>query len=124
MQKIIFVALGGALGSTIRYLIGLIKLDESLKFPIKTFIINLIGCLIIGIVVGVLQNYSYSQFVDLFIKVGFCGGFTTFSSFALESLGLFDSRNNFVSISYITLSIVVGIFMVYIGEVLIKNIIK
>lgn len=118
----LIVAFGGAIGAVLRYLIGLIPLSQKSGFPIKTFLINVIGCFIIGIIAALAEKNSLNPKIVLFIKVGFCGGFTTFSSFALETQGLLEKGSVFIAILYIILSILVGIFAVFGAEKLIFDI--
>lgn len=101
------VALGGGLGAVCRYLFGLLPLKTNSGFPLATMIINLLGSFVIGLIVGFAQkNSNLYPKVIMFIKVGFCGGFTTFSTFSLESLGLFQSGSYLIAILYMTLSFV------------------
>ncbi len=101
------VALGGGLGAVCRYLFGLLPLKTNSGFPLATMIINLLGSFVIGLIVGFAQkNSNLNPKVIMFIKVGFCGGFTTFSTFSLESLGLFQSGSYLIAILYMTLSFV------------------
>lgn len=122
MIECLIVAFGGAIGAVLRYLIGLIPLSQKSGFPIKTFLINVIGCFIIGIIAALAEKNSLNPKIVLFIKVGFCGGFTTFSSFALETQGLLEKGSVFIAILYIILSILVGIFAVFGAEKLIFDI--
>ena len=80
MLNCLAVALGGAIGSVLRYLIGLIPVKEQFLFPIKTFAINVIGCFVIGLVTALtLKSNNLNPKLVLFMKVGICGGFTTFN---------------------------------------------
>ena len=88
------VALGGALGAVGRYGISLISLKT--VFPYLTLVTNIIGAIVIGIVVGIVSNKGdVSPNTVLFWKTGVCGGFTTFSTFSLESLNLFENKMYF-----------------------------
>ena len=89
MLNILAVGAGGFIGAVCRYLIGLVPVHEISVFPIKTFLINVIGCVVIGLItVFTAKNVSWNPQLVLFLKVGLCGGFTTFSTFALESADL------------------------------------
>ena len=121
MIECIVVGMGGFIGAVCRYLIGLITVKESFVFPIKTFIINILGAFIIGIVAALaLKNGALSPRVVLFLKVGICGGFTTFSSFALETGDLIKNGNIYVAGLYTVLSVIVGVAAVFLGQRIIR----
>ncbi|MGN0488367.1 MAG: fluoride efflux transporter CrcB [Ruminococcus sp.] len=98
---VIFVALGGALGSVLRYAISLIPFKTD--FPFITLIINFMGAIAIGFVMGVVSEKSPNML--LFWKTGVCGGFTTFSTFSLEAITLFEKKMFFFGGLYVILSI-------------------
>lgn len=117
MIECIVVGMGGFIGAVCRYLIGLIPVKESFVFPIKTFGINIIGCFMIGIVAALaLKNSALDPRWILFLKVGICGGFTTFSSFALESANLIEKGNVGIAVLYLVLSVVLGVAAVFTGQ--------
>ena len=119
MLNILAVGAGGFLGSTLRYLISLIPLNETTSFPIKTFIINIVGCVIIGIIAAsVSKNVEMNPQMLLFLKVGLCGGFTTFSTFALETADLMKAGNMGIAFLYVVLSVLVGITVIFLVEYL------
>ena len=117
MLNIIAVGAGGFLGSVFRYLISLIPVSEATVFPIKTFIINIIGCILIGaIAVSVSKNVEMSPQMLLFLKVGLCGGFTTFSTFALETANLMKAGHMGAALLYVVLSVLVGVAVIFAVE--------
>ena len=117
MLNILSVGLGGFIGAVCRYLIGLIPINEITSFPIKTFVINVIGCIVIGVITVVAtKNSSLSPHMLLFLKVGVCGGFTTFSTFALESADLIKNGNVMMSFLYVLGSVLVGIGVIFAVE--------
>ncbi|MBQ6415817.1 MAG: fluoride efflux transporter CrcB [Butyrivibrio sp.] len=119
-MNILAVGAGGFLGAVLRYLIGRIPVSESTIFPVKTFVINVIGCLAIGLItVLVAKNTHIDQRWILFMKVGLCGGFTTFSTFALETTDLLKGGHVGVAFLYAILSIVVGCAVIFAAELLI-----
>ena len=117
MIDCIVVGIGGFIGAVCRYLIGLILIKEGCIFPIRTFMINILGSFIIGIIAALaVKNNSLNPKIILFLKVGICGGFTTFSSFALETSDLMKSGKVSVAVLYAVLSITVGVVAVIMGE--------
>lgn len=123
MLECLVVGMGGFLGSVLRYLIGKIPVNETMTFPIKTFAINLIGSFIIGILAALSVKYSsLNPRLVLFLKVGFCGGFTTFSTFALETSDLMQKGQTSIAVVYAVLSAAFGVLCVIGGQALIEHI--
>lgn len=121
MLNCIIVGAGGALGAILRYLIGLIPINRSTVFPVNTFLINIIGSFATGIIAALaLRNDKIDPKLVLFLKTGICGGFTTFSSFALETGDLIAGGNTAVAALYAALSMVMGVAAVFAGEWIIK----
>ncbi len=122
LRYALLVGIGGGTGSILRYLTGLLvnKYLHS-NFPFATFIVNMSGCLIIGLLFGLFERYQISgqDLRNLFVT-GFCGGFTTFSTFAYENLSLFQSDNPFTALLYIAGSIILSVLFVWIGMELVK----
>lgn len=121
MYKVLLIGAGGFIGTVSRYLSQqlILKLFDTM-FPLATMTVNIIGSFIIGIIYGISENNQFlTPDMRLFLAVGFCGGFTTFSSFAYESLGLF--RNNPAQMMiYMGSSVIVGLIAAYLGLLLIK----
>ena len=121
MLNCLAVGLGGFIGSVLRYLIGLVKLNEGLAFPVKTLVINVVGAFAIGIITALaLKQSNLDPRLVLFLKVGICGGFTTFSTFALESVQLFQSGKGAMALAYMVLSAVLSVLAVFGAQALIK----
>ncbi|TGK09720.1 fluoride efflux transporter CrcB [Leptospira selangorensis] len=118
-MNLLLVGLGGFLGSVCRYMISQTISKDSGSFPLSTFAVNIIGSLLIGVFYGLSQG-KISEDIRLFATVGFCGGFTTFSTFALENLKLLQSGNYFSFFVYILLSTTVCIAAVLSGVYLSK----
>ena len=122
MIKCLIVGAGGAIGAIGRYLIGLLPMNPENGFPVKTFLINVIGCFIIGIIAALADKNAVNPNLVLLIKVGICGGFTTFSSFALETEGLIAKGSTGVALMYVILSLVCGVLAVFAAEKMVENI--
>ena len=122
MIKCLIVGAGGAIGAIGRYLIGLLPMNPENGFPIKTFLINVIGCFIIGIIAALADKNAVNPNLVLLIKVGICGGFTTFSSFALETEGLIAKGSTVVALMYVILSLICGVLAVFAAERMVVNI--
>ncbi len=121
MLNCIIVGAGGAAGAMLRYLIGLIPLNRSGSFPVNTFLINIIGSFAIGVIAALaLRNDKIDPKLILFLKTGICGGFTTFSSFALETGDLISGGNTAMAAVYAVLSMVMGVAAVFAGEWIVK----
>jgi CrcB protein len=122
IKTIILVGLGGAIGSILRYLSGWFasKYFQG-SFPISTLVINILGSLLIGIFIGVLAKYYPENHpLKFLLIIGFCGGFTTFSSFAVENYNLFQNQQQLSAYIYIITSVVLTISAVGIGDYLTK----
>ncbi len=119
MLNILSVGIGGFIGAVSRYIIGLIPVNETLQFPLKTFGINILGCIVIGIIaIAAAKNDSLNPHLILFLKVGLCGGFTTFSTFALETTELIKSGNMGIALLYALGSMLIGVGVIFAVEYL------
>ncbi|MBD50802.1 MAG: fluoride efflux transporter CrcB [Euryarchaeota archaeon] len=112
----LMVALGGALGSVGRYGVGL-ALERFVTFPLGTLVANVLGSIIIGICAGFF-DLDQKRPVALFIMVGFCGGFTTFSAFSLNTLTLLEQHAWLKAGGNILLSMVLCLFGTWLGFML------
>ncbi len=119
-MNFLMVALGGALGAMARYAISLAPIEHS--FPIATFITNLLGAFFIGFIAGISEKREVSPYAVLFLKTGFCGGFTTFSTFSLESVTLLSDGCYVIGTSYAVLSLVCCIAGAAAGQAFARNI--
>lgn len=117
LREILFVGLGGFAGSVLRYLAGkaAVALDFT-SYPYATLTVNLVGCLLIGLFWGILDRTRLADFLNPLLVVGFCGGFTTFSSFAGELWRMTDRGAWFPAVAYLTVSVVVGVLLVAAGR--------
>ncbi len=121
MKQLLLVFLGGGLGSSLRFLVGKAINNSDTGIPYGTFAANILGSLFIGIILGLaLKTNSLSQNTILFLATGFCGGFTTFSTFAYEN-HIFLKSGDFMSFALYTLgSFVIGFAAVFLGIWLVK----
>lgn len=117
LKSILFVALGGAVGSVARYLVSRWLTGS---FPWATLTVNVVGCAFIGFLTGCVAKGNLSPEMKLLLVTGFCGGFTTFSTFANESFALMKAGEVLTVALYVGLSVVAGILAVYVGMQLSK----
>ncbi|MEO9510521.1 MAG: fluoride efflux transporter CrcB [Flavobacteriaceae bacterium] len=116
MKQVFFVFLGGGLGSVLRYLISKPLNTILQNFFLGTFFVNILGCLLIGAILGFAsRNNLLSTNTSLFLATGFCGGFTTYSSFAFEKHSLLKNSDLFHFSVYTITSIVIGVLAVALG---------
>jgi len=116
MKQLLLVFLGGGLGSCLRFLVSKTFNSYFQHFYLGTFLVNVIGCLIIGLVLGLSFKSNYlTQSQTLLLSTGFCGGFTTFSAFAFEKHTLLKAGELFHFSLYTLSSIVVGLIAVAFG---------
>ncbi|MCF0202839.1 MAG: fluoride efflux transporter CrcB [Bacteroidaceae bacterium] len=120
LKAMIIAGAGGFAGTCLRYLTGVLaKQWCSGAFPLGTFIVNALGCLIIGIVYGLSERSgALNSNHVLLLATGFCGGFTTFSAFANEAWTLGTKGDMLMSVLYVAASIVVGIVCVWAGRII------
>lgn len=121
MIDLVYVILGGALGSGCRYLVGL-TLPEPSGISWATVIVNLAGSFLLGFLVGRGQNTaSQGRAMMLFLGPGFCGGFTTYSTFAVETTVLLERHDLVALFTYLTVTVLGGIAMAFIGFFLARH---
>jgi CrcB protein len=121
MKQLGLVFLGGGLGSVLRYIIGKWLNNTENGIPYGTFVANILGSLLIGIILGyAAKNETISQNTTLLLATGFCGGFTTFSTFAYES-HVFLKSGDFTTFAFYTIaSFVIGFLAVFAGMYLVR----
>lgn len=119
MLNCLAVGAGGFLGAILRYLIGLAPIRESTAFPVNTLLVNVLGAFAIGCVtVFALQHADADPRLVLFLKTGICGGFTTFSTFALETSDLMKNGMPGMALLYVLLSVLLCIAAVFLAQML------
>jgi CrcB protein len=117
IKNLLLVMLGGGFGSIARYLLSyFFTKNNTSNFPWATFIANSLGCLIIGLLFGYIQkNNLQNETFKLLLITGFCGGFTTFSTFSLENIQFIQNQNYNLAIIYTLASLFVGLLAVILG---------
>lgn len=121
IKEILMVGAGSFLGGALRYLTSLLLRSSGNGFPWATFTVNILGSLVIGLLWGITSRYTnVPSWLALFLMVGFCGGFTTFSTFSKESLLLLQSGSYLLFTLYAAGSIVLGVGAVVLGNMITK----
>lgn len=117
IKGFLIVGLGGAIGSMLRYAVQKIfQAQSAAAFPTGTLLVNISGCFLIGILWGIVsRSLSWNEEMKLLLMTGFCGGFTTFSAFTLEGIGLLKENKTALFLVYLTASVVGGLLATFIG---------
>lgn len=118
MQQILLVAMGGALGAVGRYKLSGFVLHRmpDWQFPLGTFLVNVLGCLVAGILAGLIERQEwFSADTRLFLFTGVLGGFTTFSAFGVDTVFLLKRGHVAVALSYVVLSVLCGLIALWLG---------
>ncbi len=115
----LLVAIGGAIGAAGRYLIGgWVQSFAGTSFPLGTFFVNVTGSVVIGLILGLSERGSLSGQARLLLAVGMMGGYTTFSSFSYDNLGLLQTGETGRLLLNIAGQIAIGLFAAYVGVVM------
>lgn len=117
MKPILLVGIGGFAGSTLRYAFGLLlgPVAEG-NWPVPTFIVNVVGSILIGILFAIAERHAgFEDGWPLLLIVGFCGGFTTFSSFSLETVSLLQNGRAALALGYASASVFVCVLGTFLG---------
>ena len=120
-KNILLVLLGSSVGGALRYAFSIWIPAKSGSFPWGTFWVNVIGCFLMGLIMGMIQKQELQHTeLKLLLATGFCGGFTTFSAFALENIDLLKQGNYTTLFLYTLASIVLGFVAVWVGNLWIR----
>jgi CrcB protein len=116
MRLVWYVALGGAIGSAARYLVGVaVQSRSGLDFPVGTLLVNLTGCVLLGFLIHYTLGTPVSAEVRALLTTGLCGGYTTFSTFSYETVSLIQDGDWRRAALYVGLSVVGSLVGVTIG---------
>ena len=118
MKAVLAVGFGGLVGSLARYKFGgwVLHHTASWPFPLSTFVVNLLGCAVVGILAGIVeQRHELSPAARLFLITGFCGGFTTFSAFGFETVYLLRRHEVGWALANVVVSVAAGLVAVWLG---------
>ena len=119
---LLLIALGGAVGSVLRYLIGgRVQHLAPHGFPVGTLFVNVVGCFLIGIFVRQFMSVQTHNYARALLVVGFCGGFTTFSTFSQENIGLIEGGEYARALGYIMLSVLLCLTATFAGMTLMRT---
>jgi CrcB protein len=122
-RTILIVGTGGFIGSVMRYLLQIfVEKGMSSTFPMGTFIANIAGSFIIGIVFALAEKQMMNSEWRLFMSVGICGGFTTFSAFAFNNFNMIKEHSWNQLILNVGGNLILGVFAVYLGIILVKSV--
>lgn len=122
MINCLFVGAGGFIGAVLRYLLGLLPVSERTQFPVVTMGINILGAFAIGCISAAAARFGWDSRAVLLLKTGVCGGFTTFSTFSLESVQLLSGGRTEMAAAYMAGSLALCLAAVFAGKWLIQAI--
>jgi len=123
-RNLLLVGVGGFAGSIMRYLVAVLFASQVPSvFPYATLTVNIVGCFVIGVLFALSDRGNFlSPEWRILLTTGFCGGFTTFSTFSYESLRLMQDGEYLYLAAYVLLSVVIGLAATYVGIILIRSI--
>ncbi len=121
MRIVLLIGLGSFIGGILRYLLSQLIQNKALtSFPYGTLTVNVLGCLLIGIVFGISERTGITDEWKLFLATGLLGGFTTFSAFSNESIAMIRDGQAGAALIYIGCSVLLGLLATY-GGILVAN---
>ena len=115
----LYVAAGGACGATCRFLLSYLPVSDR-GMPLPTFLANLIGCFLMGLIAAKAEARGMDPNVQIFLKTGFCGGLTTFSAFSAETVAMMEKGHISAAAIYVAATVAAGFFALYAGGQLFK----
>ena len=122
IKNLLIVGLGGAVGSMLRYAVQkFFQAQTAAAFPTGTLLVNIAGCFLIGILWSMVsRSLTWNDEMKLLLMTGFCGGFTTFSAFTLEGIGLLKENRTVLFVIYLTASVIGGLLATFLGIRIVK----
>ena len=122
LQSILAVGIGGFFGSILRYLISYyVNINTQTAFPLGTLTVNLAGSFLVGLIMAAVIGENIGHQSRLLLATGFCGGFTTFSSFSYEFFSLLQNEHIGYALVYAAASFALGLLFVWLGYILLKG---
>lgn len=116
IKHLLFIAIGGATGSVLRYLVSIITARFNTgHFPLPTLVVNITGCFLIGFILARVGHGHQENQLRFLLVTGFCGGYTTFSAFSYENIQLINNGHGWTAVGYIFASVVAGVAAVWLG---------
>jgi len=123
MKQLLWVALGGAIGASLRFGVShLLKPDQLTDFPTHTLVVNIIGCFLIGLLFFIPIKPTSDVWIKSMVITGILGGFTTFSAFGLETFMMLTQGKIIKAVTYVIISNVAGLLAVYAGYYFSKSV--
>ena len=115
MKAVIIIFLGGGAGSVLRYFFSLWFSSETVQIPWHTFLANFVSCIILGFLLALSRKNNLGTDATFLLMIGFCGGFSTFSTFSMENVKLIEAGNWILALAYISASVLLCIFGIMLG---------
>jgi CrcB protein len=124
MNHLLLASLGGAIGAGLRFMVGSVAIRfMGVSFPWATLIVNVVGSLLMGILIGILARRTGTpNEVRIFLATGILGGFTTFSAFSLDAINLWQRGESTVAAGYVLSSVLFSLFALFIGLMIVRSI--
>ncbi len=116
MQDFFYVGMGGFLGAILRYSAGFLPIKPQNGFPLTTLLVNITGAFVLGLIAALSVKTGIHPKLVLFLKIGLCGGFTTFSTFSAETVRMLQEGKTGLAIAYITASVLCCVLAVFAAE--------
>jgi CrcB protein len=121
MKELLLVMAGGAVGSGLRYWVGTLLPVAPGAFPLPTFLVNIVGSFVLGCIIGAtMLTDPLHRSLALLLGTGLCGGFTTYSAFAVESVSLLEGGNGLITFTYLSATLIGGMLAAFAGITVVR----